>query len=155
MTPFHIHPAHIRFPKGQGYALESSFNLFSLDAFVAALSILICITCFGDSPSRPRLAIRVAALSVFLTSSLGHVATCSVAQSCPTLCSPMDYSPPGSSVHGIFQARILEWVAIPQGIFPTQGLNLRLLHWKVDSLSLGSLGNPLDVFKWPQTHHVS
>ena len=34
-------------------------------------------------------------------------------QSCPTLCSPMDYSSPGSSVHGIFQARILEWVAIP------------------------------------------
>ena len=37
----------------------------------------------------------------------------SVAQSCPTLCDPMDYSPPGSTVHGIFQARILEWVAIP------------------------------------------
>ena len=35
-----------------------------------------------------------------------------VAQSCPTLCNPMDCSPPGSSVHGIFQARILEWVAI-------------------------------------------
>ena len=32
-------------------------------------------------------------------------------QSCPTLCDPMDCSPPGSSVHGIFQARILEWVA--------------------------------------------
>ena len=37
----------------------------------------------------------------------------SVAQSCPTLCDPMDCSPPGSSVHGILQARILEWVAIP------------------------------------------
>ena len=35
-----------------------------------------------------------------------------VAQSSPTLCNPMDYSPPDSSVHGIFQARILEWVAI-------------------------------------------
>ena len=33
--------------------------------------------------------------------------------SCPTLCNPMECSPPGSSVHGIFQARILEWVAIP------------------------------------------
>ena len=33
-------------------------------------------------------------------------------QSCPTLCDPMDCSPLGSSVHGIFQARILEWVAI-------------------------------------------
>ena len=37
---------------------------------------------------------------------------CTGAQSCPTLCDPMDCSPPGSSVHGIFQARILELVAI-------------------------------------------
>ena len=36
-----------------------------------------------------------------------------VAQSCPTLCNPLDCSPPGSSVHGILQARILEQVAIP------------------------------------------
>ena len=35
-----------------------------------------------------------------------------VTQSCPTLCRPMDYSLPGSSVHGILQIRILEWVAI-------------------------------------------
>ena len=33
-------------------------------------------------------------------------------QSCPTLCNPMNCSPPGSSIHGIFQARILKWVAI-------------------------------------------
>ena len=32
-------------------------------------------------------------------------------QSCPTLCNPVDYSPPGSSIHGIIQARIQEWVA--------------------------------------------
>ena len=42
---------------------------------------------------------------------------------CPTLCDDMDCSPPGSSVHGILQARILEWAAIScfllQGIFPT------------------------------------
>ena len=35
-----------------------------------------------------------------------------VVHSCPTLCDLMDCSPPGSSVHGIFQARMLEWVAI-------------------------------------------
>ena len=35
-----------------------------------------------------------------------------VTQSCPTLCDPMDCSLPGSSAHGIFQARVLEWVAI-------------------------------------------
>ena len=43
-----------------------------------------------------------------------------IAQSCMTLCDPMDYSPPGSFVHGILQARILEWVAIPPpGDFPS------------------------------------
>ena len=36
-----------------------------------------------------------------------------VAQSCLTLCDPMDCSPPGSSVHGILQARIVKWVAVP------------------------------------------
>ena len=36
-----------------------------------------------------------------------------VTQWTPTLCDPTNYSPPGSSVHGILQARILEWVAIP------------------------------------------
>ena len=52
-----------------------------------------------------------------------------LAQSCLTLCDPMDCSPPGSCVHGIFQARTVEWVAISfSRIFPTQGLNLGLLH---------------------------
>ena len=42
-----------------------------------------------------------------------RVAMCLVAQPCLTLWNPMDYSPPGSSVHRILQARILEWVAMP------------------------------------------
>ena len=46
--------------------------------------------------------------------SLGkHCASCSIAQLYPTLCDPMNGSLPGSSIHGIFQARILEWVIIP------------------------------------------
>ena len=62
-------------------------------------------------------------------------------QSCLTLCHPMDCSPPGSSVHGILQARILEWVAVASSreIFPTQGWNLsllQLLHWQAGSLPL-------------------
>ena len=47
-----------------------------------------------------------------LTNSTLEVKWSEVAQSCPTLCDPMDCSPPGSSVHGILQARVLEWVAI-------------------------------------------
>ena len=63
-------------------------------------------------------------------------------QSCLTLCNLMGYRPPSSSVHGILQARILEWVAMVvllQGIFPTQGFNLHLLgllQWQVGSLPL-------------------
>ena len=61
-----------------------------------------------------------------------------VAQSCLTLCYPMDCSSPGSSVHGILQARILEGLAFPlEAIFLTQGSNLHLLqslHWQVNPL---------------------
>ena len=69
---------------------------------------------------------------------------CSIAQSCPTLCGPMDCSPPGSSIHGILQVGIPEWVVISysRGIFPTQGLNpglLYLLHRQVDSPLLSHL----------------
>ena len=42
-----------------------------------------------------------------------------VAQLCPTLSDPMDCSPPGSSIHGIFQARVLEWLSLPS---PGRGL---------------------------------
>ena len=48
---------------------------------------------------------------------------CEVAQSCPTLCDPMDCSLPASSVHGIFQARILEWLPFPSpGDLPDPGI---------------------------------
>ena len=48
----------------------------------------------------------------FSESSGYFTLTVLVAQSYPTLCNPMDCSPPGSSVHDMFQAKILEWVAI-------------------------------------------
>ena len=50
---------------------------------------------------------------VIAVSSSGAVAAAAKSlQLCPTLCNPIDGSPPGSSVHGIFQVRILEWGAI-------------------------------------------
>ena len=68
-------------------------------------------------------------------------------QLCLILCDPIDCSPPGSSVHGIFQARILEWVAIAfsGGTFSTKVLNLHLLcllHWQAGSLPLVPPGKP-------------
>ena len=53
-----------------------------------------------------------------------------VAQSCVTLCNPMDCSLPSYSVHGILQARILEWIySLLQGIFPTQELSMGVLQF--------------------------
>ena len=52
-----------------------------------------------------------------------------------TLCNPMDCSPPGSSVHGILQARLLEWVAVLfSGDIPNPGVELRSTTLQVDSL---------------------
>ena len=45
-----------------------------------------------------------------------------VAQSCPTLSDPMDFSLPGSSIHGIFQARVLEWGATAFSTHPAETL---------------------------------
>ena len=56
-----------------------------------------------------------------------------VAQSCPTLCNPMDCSPLCSSVHGILQARVLEWVAIPcsrGSSWPRDWIQGGLLHYR-------------------------
>ena len=77
-------------------------------------------------------------------------------QSCPTLCNPMDCSPPNSSVHGIFHARTLEWVAMPssRGIFPIQVLNPHLLcrlHWQMDSLPIVPPGKP--IAPWFTSNH--
>ena len=66
---------------------------------------------------------------------------CSVAKLCSTLCDTMDCSLPASSVYGISQAKILEWIAISfsRG-FSQPRLNPCLLHWQVDSLPLSHQG---------------
>ena len=72
---------------------------------------------------------------------------CLVAQSCPTLCDPMDCSLPGSSDHGNSPGKNTRvgFHSLLQGIFLTKGLNsdlLCLLQWQVDSLPLSPLGIP-------------
>ena len=59
----------------------------------------------------------------------------------------MDCSPPGSSVHGDFPGRNtgVGFQALLQGIFLTQGLNRRLLHWQAGSLPLASPGKPMSL----------
>ena len=68
------------------------------------------------------------------------------AQSCPTLCNPMDCSSQGSSFHGFSRQEYWSGLPfLPPGVFPTQGLNqslLYLLQWQADSLLLHHMGSP-------------
>ena len=67
---------------------------------------------------------------------------CSVAPSYPTLCDPIDCSPPGSSVRGISQARILEWTAISSSRVPSHpGIKLASPTLQADSLTLSLQGS--------------
>ena len=61
--------------------------------------IMLCIT------SLVFVSLIIGSLYLLIESEVAHL--------CPTLCNPVDCSLPGSSLHGILQARILEWVAIP------------------------------------------
>ena len=64
----------------------------------------------------------------------------SVAQLCSTLCDPRDYGPPGSSVYGILQALILEWVATAD-----PGIEPKSLALQADSLLSEPLGKPIYI----------
>ena len=71
-------------------------------------------------------------------------------QLCPTLCDPRDHSPPGSSVHEIFQARILEWVAIScSRDLPNSGIepmSLASPTLQADSFTDEPPGKPLVIY---------
>ena len=63
-------------------------------------------------------------------------------QLCPTLCDPMDYSPPGISVHKILQARILEWIPMPSSRDFLEGSNPCVLHHRQILYQLSHKGSP-------------
>ena len=75
---------------------------------------------------------------------------CLVAELCPSLCDPLDYSPPGSSVQEIFQARILKWLPFPfPEDLPNPGIKSASPALQVDSLLMSHWGSPTlkDIFK--------
>ena len=74
--------------------------------------------------------------------------SCLVAQLCPTLCDPVDCSSPGSSIHGISQARILEWVAVSfWGDLPDPGIEPGSPALQTDSLPSEPPGKPNNGLK--------
>ena len=72
-----------------------------------------------------------------------NASVCLVTRSHPTLCGPVDCSPPGFSVCGFLRQGY--WSILPQGIFTSQGLNLHFLPWQADSLLLWHLGSPPEL----------
>ena len=103
-----------------GESLSREIAIHSLHAcYVHAKSLQLCPTlcdhrlqpamllCPWDSPSK-----NTGVGCHFLLQCMKVKSQSEVAQSCLTLCDPTDYSLPGSSIHGIFQARVLEWGAI-------------------------------------------
>ena len=77
---------------------------------VSVRSRRLADTCAYSSPQQ-RAYLHF--LCILKKQELSFTYVVEVTQLCPTLCDPTDYSPPGSSVHGILQARILKWVAVP------------------------------------------
>ena len=103
------------------------------------------LACAPTTSHFPLIVLMIYPFWISLNHFLKSVCVCSVAQSFQHFCDPTDCSLPGSSLHGIILARILEQVAISysRGIFPTQGSNsnlLCLLHWQVELLQLSHLG---------------
>ena len=69
-----------------------------------------------------------------------------VSQSGPTLCDPMDCSLPGSSLHGILQAKVLEWFAFPSpGDLPDPGIEPGSPTFQADALTSEPPGKPNDI----------
>ena len=105
---------------------------------------------------------RLSLLKCALWISICFVCVCVcvlVAQSCPTLCDPMEYSPPGSSVHGILQPRTLEWVAISfsRGSSQPRDWTQVLLHCRQTLYHLshkGSLSSHLFVCMYIHYTHI-
>ena len=105
----------------------------------AAKSLQLCPTLHdpidGSPPGSPSLGFSWVNTGVgchFLLHRMKVKSESEVAQSCPTLSDPMDCSLPGSSVHGIFQARVLEWGAIT----PLDSLNSSTIR-SVECVNLG------------------
>ena len=108
------------------HIISSTWSLFN---WLPSISTLASNRCF-----------KISVFKIFCNPSC---VLCLVAQLCLTLCNPVAYSPPGSSIRGILQARILEWVAMPSSRdLPSPGIKPRSLALQADSLPSEPPGKP-------------
>ena len=127
---------------------ELSLSLHMKDWKLDAVLIYVCFT---------HSLLKV--FPPFVINKIYCVCVCSqLLQFCLTFCDPMDYSPPGSSVHSILQARILEWVAThpsmdlsDPGIEPMSPVSPAL---QADSLPTAPPGKPKIYFKWAKYIYI-
>ena len=125
MTPFFVLFMHRAFLYHCG-CFKGLFPLFKMQSqpsSCAGLSQFFCGLYFAFTSPTFQFFIRLYAPwnwdSKYIL-ALSGVSEVLVVQSCPTLCDPVDCSPPGSSIHGIVQAKTLEWFAIPFSKGPSQ-----------------------------------
>ena len=115
--------------------------LFRIFVAAAAKSLQLCLTVWPHRKQPTRLhrpwdspGKNTGVVCRFLLQCMKMKSESEVAQSYPTLCDPMDGSPPGSSVYGIFQAGVLEWVPLPS---PLPLLCFIFVTYKIQGLGLG------------------
>ena len=95
-------------------------------------------------------------LNTVAACNVDNAVLCLVTHQCPTLCDPMDCSPPGSSVHGDSPGKNtgVGCHALLQGIFPTQGSNPHLLHCRRILYRLSLQGSPFSLQSANQLQNI-
>ena len=101
--------------QSQNFSKENNLNLKAIPwlPYTPESSTHICVSTTYTHSNIHKLLFPGVPINQIISSTFPPPALCMLSlQSCLTLCDPKNYSPPGSSVHGILQAGILEWVAI-------------------------------------------
>ena len=126
---------------------------YSIGGHLNYFQAFCCFTCqvMSNSATPWTVAHQAPLHGVLQARILWKESESEVAQSCPTLFDPVNCSLPGFSVHGILT--VVGCNFLLQRIFQTQGLNLCLLHWQVDSLPAEPLWTPLQTFNCYQYSH--
>ena len=144
---FHESSLHMRWPKYWNFSFSTSHSNELPGLISFRMDWLDLLAVQGTLKSLLQHHSSKASIlwcSAFFTVQFSHPYSSKVAQSFPTICYPMDSSLPGSSVHGILQARVLEWVAISfSRDLPNPGIEPRSPTLQADALLSEPAGKPI------------